>query len=191
MKKISLLLTALFLCAGLSAQTHFGIKAGLNFNDIKDISVSSSGVSWNKTGWHAGLVLQAKLPLGFAFQPELLYSVKNYGSKEYKFDLNYIELPLNLQWGIDLLIIRPFVMASPYISYLAGVGGEATKWNKDKKLNNFDYGFGLGFGLDLWKLQITGKYNWGFGTLGNIQTSDWKINDSKQKTFQLSLGILF
>lgn len=191
MKKITLSFLALFLGVSLSAQTHFGIKGGLNFNSIKDISFSSNNVSWNATGWHAGLALQTKLPMGFAFQPELLYSVKNYGSRNYKFDLNYVELPLNLQWGIDLLILRPFVMASPYISYLAGMGGEASKWNKEKKLNNFDYGFGLGFGLDLWKIQITGKYNWGFGKLGKIHTEDWKVNDSTLQGFQLSLGLLF
>ena len=188
MKKITLSLLALFLTIGLSAQTHFGVKGGLNFNSIKDISVSNSNVSWNATGWHAGVVLQAKLPLGFAFQPELLYSVKSFGQKDYKFDLNYIELPLNLQWGIDLMILRPFVMAAPYVAYLTAMGGKAKDWDGVK---NFDYGLGLGFGLDIWKIQITGKWNWGLGKLGNIKHDSWTINDSTLSGFQLSLGLLF
>ncbi|MDR2584650.1 MAG: PorT family protein [Prevotellaceae bacterium] len=188
MKKITLCILAIFFAIGLSAQTHFGVKAGLNFNSIKDISVSKENVSWNKTGWHAGVLLQAKLPLGLAFQPELLYSVKNFGAGDHKFDLNYFELPLNLQWGIDLILLRPFVMAAPYVSYLAKVGGEAKKWEGVK---NLDYGFGLGFGLDVWKIQITGKYNWGFGKLAKVDSSDWKVNDSTLKVFQLSLGLLF
>ena len=187
MKKITLSIGILLFAIGLSAQSHFGIKGGLNFNSIKDIEVRNKSVS-NNTGWHAGVLLHGKLPLGFAFQPELLYSVKNFGSKEEKFNLHYIELPLNVQWGIDLILLRPFVMASPYISYLARVGGEAKKWDGTKSL---DYGFGLGFGLDIWKLQVTGKYNWGFGKLGNIQKDDWKVNDSTLQGFQLSVGLFF
>ena len=190
MKKFVLSFLALFIVIGLSAQKHFGIKAGLNFDNAKEIKWSSETID-KSTGWHAGFLLLAKLPLGFAFQPELLYSVKKYGKREHKFELSYIELPLNFQWGIDLLLLRPFVMASPYISYLAKVGGHATEWNKEKKLNNLDYGFGLGFGLDLWKLQVTAKYNWGLGKLGNIKTDKWELNDSSLKNFQLSLGILF
>ena len=188
MKKVTLSVLALLLAIGLSAQMHLGVKGGLNFNNIKDISVSNHNVSWNSTGWHAGVLLQAKLPLGFALQPELLYSVRSYGSDNYKFDLKYVELPLNLQWGVDLLIFRPFVMAGPYISYLASTGGRAKDWEGVK---NLDYGLGIGFGIDVWKIQITGKYNWGFGKLGNIQKDDWKINDSTLSVFQLSLGLLF
>jgi len=190
MKKITLSLLALLLCIGLSAQPRVGIKGGLNFNSIKDVKWSSETID-NATGWHVGVVSLAKLPLGFAFQPELLYSVKNYGSKDSKFNLCYVEVPLNLQWGIDMILFRPFVMASPYISYLTSVGGEASKWKKDKKLNNFDYGFGLGFGLDLWKIQVTGKYNWGLGKLGNIKEDKWELNDSSLMGFQLSLALLF
>ena len=31
--------------------------------------------------------------------------------------------------------------------------------------NRLEYGLGLGLGLDVWKLQIIGRYNWNFGTL--------------------------
>ena len=186
MKKITTIL-ALFITLSLSAQTHFGIKGGLNFNSIKDIEFANKSVS-NNTGWHAGILLQAKLPMGFAFQPELLYSVKNLGSRDQKFNLQYIELPLNLQWGIDLLLLRPYVMAGPYISYLASYGGKAKEWDGVK---NLDYGLGAGLGIDIWKLQITGKWSWGFGKLANVQSGDWKVNDSTLKGFQLSIGLLF
>jgi len=188
MKKITLSILALFLALGLSAQTHFGIKGGLNFNNTKDIKLTNQSVSWNSTGWHAGILLQAKLALGFAFQPELLYSVKNYGTKDWKFNFQYVELPLNLQWGLDLLILRPYVFAGPYISYLASMGGKAKEWDGVK---NFGYGCGAGFGLDLWFLQVTGKWNWAFGTLGEIGKSDITFGSSNLNGFQLSVGILF
>ena len=187
MKKSLFTLLLLSLAMGLSAQTHFGIKGGLNFNSIKDIEFANKSVS-NNTGWHAGVLLQIKLPMGLAFQPELLYSVKNFGDKDQKFDLNYLEMPLNLQWGIDLLILRPFVMAGPYFSYLAGHGGKAKDWDGVK---NFDYGLGAGIGIDIWKLQVTGKWSWGFGKLGNVESGDWKVNNSTLNGFQLSIGLLF
>ena len=31
--------------------------------------------------------------------------------------MNYVEVPVNIQWGPDLLIARPFVFASPFIGY--------------------------------------------------------------------------
>ncbi|MCL1974169.1 MAG: PorT family protein [Bacteroidetes bacterium] len=191
MKKITLSILALFFSFGLSAQTHFGIKGGLNFNSSKDIhfkEITTDSDTWNTTGWHAGILLHAKLPLGFAFQPELLYSVKHYGIRDYKFDFNYVELPLGIQWGIDLILLRPFVFGSPYLSYLAATGGKAKEWDGIK---NFGYGFGAGFGLDLWKLQVMAKWNWALGTLGNIGKTDIVFGKNNLNGFQLSLGILF
>jgi hypothetical protein len=193
MKKISLSILALFFAIGLSAQVHFGVKGGLNFDNMKmkEIKLKNN----NSTGWHAGVLLNVKLPLGFALQPEVLYSVKSIGWKDYmntkvdnKVNFKYIEVPVNIQWGVDLILLRPFVLASPYFSYLLGIGNAKNKWEGVKDI---DYGLGLGIGLDIWKLQITGKYNWGFGNLGNIQTGDWKVNDSTLRGFQLSVGILF
>ena len=184
MKKITLSFLALFLAFGLSAQTHFGIKGGLNFNSYKDVELHNN----NSTGWHAGILLQSKLGLGFAFQPELLYSVNNFGTKEHKFNMSYVELPLNLQWGLDLILIRPFVFGSPYINYLTSMGGKAKDWDG---FNSFGYGCGAGFGLDLWKLQVVAKWNWAFGSLGDIKTNEIAFNKSSLNGFQLSLGLLF
>jgi len=192
MKKITLSILALFLVLGVSAQTHFGVKGGLNFDKmkVKEVQFKEN----NSTGWHAGVLLNAKLPLGFALQPEVLYSVRTIGFPDLKVvnyskvDFKYIEVPINIQWGIDLIILRPFVMASPYFSYLLGVGDKKNEWDG---INKIDYGLGLGAGVDVWKLQVTAKYNWGFGKLGDVKKSDWKVNDSTFGGLQLSVGILF
>jgi len=185
MKGITLSILALFLAIGLSAQTHVGIKGGLNYTDLKLKEVKFK----NNTGWHAGLLLQSKLPLGFAFQPEVLYSVKSFKlMSDNNISFNYIEVPVNIQWGIDLILLRPFVMAAPYFSYLLKVGDSKSEWDGAKSV---DYGFGLGGGLDIWKLQVTCKYNWGFGNLGSVKSSDWKVKDSNLQGFQLSVGLLF
>lgn len=185
MKKVTLSVLALLFAVGLSAQTHFGIKGGLNFNNLKEVEWKNN----NSTGWHAGILFQAKLPLGFTLQPEVLYSVKSLKLwDDAKLNFNYIEVPINIQWGIDLIIFRPFVVAAPYFSYLLSVGNNKNRWDGAKDI---DYGFGLGVGVDIWKIQITGKYNWGFGNLGSVKSADWKVNDSTLKGLQLSLGLLF
>jgi hypothetical protein len=191
MKKITLSLLALFLVVGASAQVHFGVKGGLNYTDLKLKDVELK----NKTGWHAGVVVQAKLPLGFAFQPEILYSVNSAkGGKSSKLpndfcvDLSYIEVPVNIQWGIDLMLLRPFLMAGPYFNYLLKVGETNMKWDGTKGIN---WGIGLGGGIDIWKIQVALKYNWQFGNLGNFDVSDAKFDKSKLSGFQISLGLLF
>ena len=196
MKKITLSIIALCFVVGLSAQTHFGVKGGLNFHDMKVKDVQFNELkNNNSTGWHAGILLNAKLALGFALQPEVLYSVRSIGlpdskvnAKYSKVDFKYIEVPINIQWGIDLIILRPFVIAAPYFSYLLGVGDTKNEWDG---INKVDYGLGLGAGLDVWKLQVTAKYNWGFGKLGDIKKSDWKVNDSTFGGLQLSVGLVF
>lgn len=62
------------------------------------------------------------------------------------------------------------------------------------EINRFDYGVGVGVGIDIWKLQIMGKYNWGLGKLENAgdewdQSETYK--DATLQGFQLSIAFLF
>jgi hypothetical protein len=106
--------------------------------------------------------------------------------------LDYINLPVNLQFGIDLVLLRPFVVVSPYISYAIQKGAtlENQPWDD---INRFDYGVGLGVGLDIWKLQVMGKYNWGLGKLKSANNTTWdeKYDNAKFQGFQLSVAFLF
>ncbi|MBQ1929179.1 MAG: hypothetical protein II344_00910, partial [Bacteroidales bacterium] len=76
MKRFFLIL-GILLCAAsfANAKGGFGIKAGLNFQSLDDISFSNINYTLNrKTGWNAGILYKISLPLGFAVQPELMYS---------------------------------------------------------------------------------------------------------------------
>lgn len=78
MKKFITLALALIMTASFAgAQSRFGIKAGLNFNTLEDVTQSGSvDNAWkSQTGYHFGIAWQIKVPLlGIALQPELLYS---------------------------------------------------------------------------------------------------------------------
>lgn len=134
-------------------------------------------------GYHAGVTYKFKLPVGFAVQPSLLYHSR-YTSAEgviadADMNMGYLELPVSFQWGPDLLLFRPFVDVSPYIGYalvydasfqvLGNVGAQLTMNNKGGwgNINRFEYGVGVGGGIEVWKFQLVCRYNWNFGSLLN------------------------
>ena len=218
MKKLLSVLLALMVVSTLSfGQSKFGIKAGLNFNTLEDVTESGSvNQAWkNQTGYHFGIAWQFKIPIiGIGVQPELLYSkVRTSFAEAYtgiqpqngmiasnsivyptlsEIEMDYLTLPINIQLGLDLLILRPFIVVSPYISYALQKGGDLTNQDWDD-INRFNYGVGAGVGLDIWKLQIMGKYNWGLGKLESATNTTWeeKYENAKIQGFQLSVAFLF
>jgi hypothetical protein len=192
MKKIIVILAVLIVAINADAQIKLGIKAGLNISDMsfsnkKGIGENLDNLYANRTGWHLGMAMKVKIPtFPIVLQPELLFSTK--GGEN--LTLNYIEIPINLQWGISLGKVRPYVELSPYFSYLIGSNKALST------LNSWDGGLGLGVGIDIWKLQISGKYVWGFGKVGDIDSNgntDSNINPNSSESFrnrsiQISLG---
>ena len=179
MKRI---LTVIALCVMTfwSSQTlragDFGVVAGAGFTSVKNIGADLA------TGYHAGITYKFHLPVGFAFQPSLLYNMKTTqvdealaGQVKFDYKMGYLELPLSLQWGPDLLLFRPFLDVSPYVGYAlnneftASTGAESRLsvdfTNKWEGVNRLEYGLGLGGGLEIWKIQVTCRYNWNFGPL--------------------------
>ena len=201
MKKILLLVTACMLLS-LQGFAQFGIKAGLNFNKLGDIDTKGniSSVLDNKTGFHAGILYRFKVPVvGIAIQPELLYSQINgqlnflqNSSNSVKSDVSvsYLQLPVALQWGLDLVLLRPYIQVVPYVGCTISNDVKIKDIQMDtEKLN---YGVGLGAGLDIWRLQVSGRYCW---DLGKVADYKWNGVDTfkggKGKGFQLSLALFF
>ena len=213
MKKILLIAVMLLTFIGADAQVRFGIKGGVNFNSMSDIKIGDLKNSFdNRSGFNAGILVQAKSPvIGLAIQPELLYTSKGAMWAPTSSDavnevldakktirMDYLELPVNIQWGLDLLVLRPYIQVSPYVSYAISKKGDIAdvEWNN---LNRFDYGVGLGAGVEIWKFQISGKYSWSLGTLSDFKNdipelgifAKDKINGAKMRGFELSLAFLF
>ena len=133
--------------------------------------------------------------IGFAVQPELLFMRNRAESDMIPYQSLYIDnlvLPINIQLGLDLLLLRPYVMVSPYISSAVGKGDMLSNTSWDD-LNRLSYGYGLGAGIDIWKFSVSGKYNYG---MGKIQSSGDLINGrnlrkAKMEGFQLSVTLWF
>ncbi len=177
------------LCFGesLSAQ-NFAVLGGVNFcsSDIKEINSESM------TQWHAGVAYKFDLPVGFEIQPALLYNVKGANFKFADTDLRvgYLELMTSIQWGVDLILFRPFVDVSPFIGYgLHGKGNLKSLWQEHGK--RLEYGVGLGGGIQVWRFQLAARYNWNFGGLMKDAAGSEFSKDANFVGTTLSLAYFF
>lgn len=188
----------LFATTNASAQIgHFGVLGGMTFSKAKDVNKE---MMKNYTGFHVGVTYQLNLPLGFSIQPELIYNQR--GTKlaaptQLGFTGNtsvgFIELPINIQWGPDLVLFRPYVELSPYVGYAVMNKykvGNATYNGDWGGMNRWEYGIGLGVGIEVWKFQLSGRYCWSFGN--NLPGTMAEVfDDAKFGGFELSLAFLF
>lgn len=180
MKKIltgALLAFALIFAAAseASAQVSFGVTGGATFSRLSKEVIKGE----NMTQYHVGGTVQISLPLGFSIQPSLIYNVK--GSRFSLADtpaapsgnvtVGYLEVPVSLQWGPDLLLFRPFLDVTPFVGYglnnrfsISGMETVKNSWD-GSSVNRWEYGVGIGIGLEIWKFQVIGRYNWNFGSL--------------------------
>ena len=194
MKKLILTLAAAVLLATSAFAEGFIVKGGLTYGNVasKDIVKSLTSLDIKSyTGWHAGIGYQTGTLAGFSLQPELLYNLKGANSNAGALKLNYLELPVNVQWGIDLIIARPFLMVSPYIGYCM-----SGKWDNEKledMKDRLEYGFGLGAGINIWKIQVTAKYSWNFGQVSSLGEYWSKITDNNKTNggLEISAAICF
>lgn len=174
MKRIFATLAAIAVSAVLaisaSAQFNYGVIGGATFSSAK----ASDWKLTKDTQYHVGATFRISLPLGFAVQPSVMYQVKGTnvpssveGVSSFDYTAGYLEVPVSLQWGPDLLILRPYFECVPFFGYALNnkyKGDESVK-NNWTGLNRWEYGVGLGAGVEVWHFQISARYNWNFGTL--------------------------
>lgn len=207
MKK--LIITLALIAAAVSANAQVGIIAGVSTtnNDMKDAYENYSAINQ----YHVGVTAKIPLFLGLAIQPSVIYDVKGATIKEFGSgevvsgqsfsETGYLEIPIQLQWGIDIAgIARPYVFAEPFVGYsltmkrmkLANINvGELidlsakSDWeNVDLQADKFDksrmiYGCGVGAGVEVFKhFQLSARYVWNMGALYN---EDGKTNFTSLK----------
>ena len=206
MKKILTLVAvaAASLVMASKAHAQFGVIAGLTSSKInateavKDVK--------NIVLYHAGLTYKFDLGAGFAIQPSAIYQVK--GAKlssigETSGDqlkTGFVEIPLSIQWGPDLMAFRPYAFVEPFIGYQIknfSKGTTASDVGSDI-MNKMEYGFGLGGGLEIAShVQLSVQWFKNMGTIINDdkgQTgSEWwsKVKGKNFQGIKFSLAILF
>lgn len=183
--------------AALSAQS-FGVIGGFTSSEMKIKDVDKTSVA----GYHAGVACKLPLISGLVLQPELQYNVKGTSLSSIKTNIGYVEVPVQLQWGLDLVLLRPYIFAEPFIGY--AVNWKASESNTSistdldlNKLNSrMEYGMGVGGGIDLFdRVQLSLKYYWNFEDCGvNGYFDQVKESVADRKSFDglaFSIGVFF
>jgi hypothetical protein len=166
---------------------NFGIVAGENVATIKSGNSNSMDII---TGLAAGVALQVVWPKGFALQPELLYSRKGcmFAGSGLRYDIDYLEMPVKVMYRLHMAQVKPFAFAAPYGAYAVRLTEKSNIASDDtfsNRINRWDYGIGAGAGFDVWKIQLSFRYSWGFA---QVMTETFTV---RNKVFTVSVGLLF
>lgn len=210
MKKFIVIVASLLIAV--SAHAQFGVVAGITSSQ-SDIKAAIGDVK-NVAQYHVGVTY--KLDLGLiAIQPSILYNMK--GTKlgditsvsaitadDVEYKTGYIEVPVQLQAGLNLGIARIYGFAEPFVGYAitnnVKVSTQDIKGSWENVKNRLEYGVGLGLGVELIKhVQVSAKYFWNMGemygqgsgenlTLKGIATA---IGQNKASGIAASVAILF
>ncbi len=199
MKKIvGGLLVGLLLMVAVPAnsQIKFGVRGGINISSVHfsdDIYDKS-----NITGYHIGPMMEVGIPYtGVAVELAALYSQKGVEAFDKDIKNDYIDIPLSLKWkpGLPIPLIKPYLLAGPYIGFR--VGGDKV-WNvmSDQLTTKaFNAGLNFGFGAELFNhLQI--GLNYGLGLTNNYGIERISLNnpsdkDGKSRGWAVTAAILF
>ena len=207
MKRILALVAVAAASLVLASRAHaqFGIIGGLTSSKTELANATSEDIKAISL-YHAGLTYKFDLGVGFAIQPSLLYQVKGTSigemntsaAEEFKVKTGFVEVPVSFQWGPDLMAFRPYLFAEPFVGYQvnsADRGIESVQGWKEQAKNKFEYGFGLGGGLEIaGSIQLSVQW---FNNLGKMVKEDAASSGSfsdKVKNFKgikFSLAILF
>ncbi|MBY0479518.1 MAG: PorT family protein [Chitinophagaceae bacterium] len=96
-----LLLSAALVVSGIGyAQhnVHYGLKAGVN---VSNVPASAGNGYSSKVGFNGGGTMHIHLSKSWALQPEVMYSAQGGKSGNQTLQLDYINVPLQLQYMFD------------------------------------------------------------------------------------------
>lgn len=142
--KALLLALSVTTCAlGAKAQetpgTTFGIRAGVNFQNINGKDVFDEKLDNKiKTGFNVGVNAEIPIASEFYLQPGVLFTTKGAKSKDdddAKVNLSYIEVPINFLYKPELGMGKLLLGIGPYIAF--GIGGKVS--NGDGKETDVEF----------------------------------------------------
>ena len=185
MKKVILSLGLIAgISAAASAQASFGIKAGASLTNFTGSDVENAS---NKIGFHGGLVANLAFSDVLSIQPEVLYSMKGTQEKansSNKVNLNYIDVPVMLQYNADGL----FFEAGPQVGFIASAKNNDVDIKEGIRSVDFGYAVGLGYKVESGPM-VGLRYNGGISDIVKDKYgSDGALRNS---AFQLYVGYMF
>lgn len=212
MRKRLVLLTAALLSVpsvSLAQTPSFGVKAGLNMANLTGSRIVESDA---RTGFTVGVFTSIPVISGVAIQPEVSFSQKGARSAAYDYDAfpldgdappigvyisektahSYVEVPVLLKLrpiGRDA-VTRPVFFAGPSVSFLLGAD-EVYGVDYEKYMNTTDFGVIVGGGVEIGRLAIDARYNWGLSTIDkDFDASFGNVTGGvKNRAFTVTAGL--
>lgn len=165
------------------AQVKFGIKAGVNINDM---SVDSKVLSAdNRTGFYVGPTVRFSLPIvGLGMDASLLYDQRSFASdaklkdvntqEEYnygtKMKTQQLTIPVNVRYNLigTEKLAALYIYGGPQIAFNLG-DKQYKEWSL--KSSNFSCNVGLGV-MVASRIQVSANYNIAMGKTGEQNALD-------------------
>lgn len=205
MKKFILAIMAMVLTAPAFAQmssggfslshstVYYGVRIGASFStlDVNLLEVTPD------LGTKAGMTLAGVIGLRVSesvpvfLESGLYYNGRGAKNDEYKVNLNYLEIPILIKYGVnikDQITVLPFV--GPYFGYAIGgkaflPGHDGSPFFKEGGIKHGDMGFKFGAGVEYNMLYLEAGYQAGVANIGK------KPNETHTGSFFMNFGINF
>ena len=177
-------------------QISFGVKAGLNLSNVKNVGLTGNTT---RLGLNGGLLTEIGISKKFIVRPELLYSIKGNKFPATVFtgggtlSFNYISIPL-------LGGFRPndkfTILLGPEFNFLTNANSKFDGSNHDvsKNFRKFDLAVDLGVTYKIKHgLGVEIRYSYGFEDLADVILTDQLGNEigkdriGSNRVFQLGL----
>lgn len=191
----------LTMVTSLKAQTGFTI--GTNISNLYVDNVDDENA---KVGLNVGIYNRSRIANSLGIQYEILYAQKGAalqydsflsGSGTYRFNLNYIKLPIMLSANFGKLNLH----AGPYAGFLVDVkikdvDGDGTinsvqELDRDD-FNTLDYGAAAGVAYDFTGGTMGLRYNYGFREIGKSGSfAGEAANEAKNSALTIYIGFHF
>ncbi|MEN8914089.1 MAG: porin family protein [Polaribacter sp.] len=176
MKKVILIICLVFSFGQTtSAQLHFGIKGGVNYNSESIIAVTENVFKGaeSKTGYHAGIWLRAKIPvLGLYIRPELVYtnlessitySPARIGANALQTDFSFQKIDIPVLFGKKFFGVGN-IFIGPSFQYVLAQGFDVSDI-PEVTGDGFTVGLQIGAGIEFGKLGIDVRLERGFNDI--------------------------
>ena len=200
---LAVIVAALAFAMPSQAQIKFGIKGGLNVDNINLKHAQANVSAKNRTGFFAGVTADVTIPLaGLGADIAVLYDNKvvgiSDGTTEANKTLHCIDLPINAKYTIGFSsLVSAYIATGPQFSW--NVGDRSWKpanINQDWELKKSEFSWNVGCGVTaLSHVRVGYNYNIALGKTAEITplgigTSAVK-GKLKNNTHQISLTYLF
>lgn len=211
MKKIkAAIVSAIMLCAALVAGVQsasaggplrFGVKAGVNVNEMK-FNESAFDAS-NRSGFTGGVTLQFVAPIlnigvdasvMYTHRQNRIYFTEDGETEGITSNSDYIEIPVNFRWNISVplisKVVTPYLFTGPDFSFLMSNKNVKNAWNN----RTFDLGWNFGLGLRFVDhLEIGASYGLGITNSASADNALYGKNlaDGKNRFWTITAAWLF